>query len=63
MKVFISRLYLIDSWRNSRFPAEIASLVFEGLLTRTSYGHISDFEHFFLHLIFTPKPIFFHSIQ
>ena len=32
MKVFISRLYLIYSRRNSRFPAEIASLLFEVLL-------------------------------
>ena len=39
MKVFISRLYLIDSWRNSRFPAEIASLVFEGLLHGRVWAH------------------------
>ena len=32
MKVFISLLCLIYSWRNSRFPAEIASLLFEVLL-------------------------------
>ena len=62
MKVFISRLYLIDSWRNSRFPAEIASLLFEVFLQGFVW-HISDFEHFFLDLIFTPKPNFLHSIQ
>ena len=39
MKVFISRLYLIDSRRNSRFPAEIASLVFEGLLHGNVWAH------------------------
>ena len=48
MKVFISRLYLNYSRRNSRFPAEIASLLFEVLITTGLYGHISDFEHFFL---------------
>ena len=62
MKVFISRLYLIDSRKNSRFPAEIASLVIEGLL-HGMYGHISDFEPFFLDLIFTPKPNFLDCIQ
>ena len=51
MKVFISRLYLIDSWRNSRFPAEIASLLFviEGLLG--------------ISVIYTPKPIFLWAHQ
>ena len=39
MKVFISRLYLIDSRRNSRFPAEIASLVIEGLLHGIVWAH------------------------
>ena len=45
MRVFISRLHLIYSRRNSKFPAEIAScgskLYYKGL-----YGHISDLEHF-----------------
>ena len=27
------------------------------------YGHIGDFEHFFLDLIFTPKPNFLECIQ
>ena len=58
MKVFISRLYLIYSRRNSRFPAEIASLLYRSSYYKRLYGHISDFEHFFLHLIFTPKPKF-----
>ena len=62
MRVFISRLYLIYSRRNSRFPADIASLLFEVLL-QGLYGHISDFEHFFLDLIFTPKPNFLDCIQ
>ena len=62
MRVFISRLYLIYSRRNSRFPAQIASLLFEGLL-HGIVGHISDFEHFFLLLIFTPKPNFLDCIQ
>ena len=57
MRVFISRLYLIYSRRNSRFPAEIASHLFKALLPGL-YGHISDLEHFFLDLIFTPKRIF-----
>ena len=39
MKVFISRLYLIDSRKNSRFPAEIASLLFEGLLHGFVWAH------------------------
>ena len=56
MKFFISRLYLIDSRKNSRFPAEIASLVYRRFSYKGLYGHISDFEHFFLHLKFTPKP-------
>ena len=38
MRVFISRLYLIYSRRNSRFPAQIASLLFEGLITRLCMG-------------------------
>ena len=38
MEVFISRLYLIDSRKNSRFPAEIASLVIEGLLHGIVWG-------------------------
>ena len=69
MEVFISRLCLIDSRRNSRFPAEIASLVIEGLLhgivgkMLKITGHISDFEHFFLHLKFTPKPNFLDCIR
>ena len=57
MKVFISRLYLIYSRRNSTFPAEIASLLFE-LYYKGLYWHISELEHFFLDLIFTPKRIF-----
>ena len=57
MRVFISRLYLIYSRGNSRFPAEIASLLFEAYC-KGLYGHISDLEHFFLDLIFTPKRIF-----
>ena len=48
MKVFISRLYLNYSRRNSRFPAEIASLLFEVLITSVLYGHISHFDLFFL---------------
>ena len=27
------------------------------------YGHISDFEHFFQHLTFTPKPNFLDCIR
>ena len=48
MRVFISRLYLNYKRRNSRFPAQISSLLFEGLIKTGLYGHISDFEHFFL---------------
>ena len=47
MKVFISRLYLIDSRKNSRFPAQIASLLYQSSSYKGLYGHISDFEHFF----------------
>ena len=39
MRVFISRLYLIYSRRNSRFPAEIASLLFEVLLQGFVWAH------------------------
>ena len=39
MRVFISRLYLIYSRRNSRFPAEIASLLFEALLQGIVWAH------------------------
>ena len=39
MKVFISRLYLNYSRRNSRFPAQIASLLFEGLLHGIVWAH------------------------
>ena len=39
MKVFISRLYLIYSRRNSRFPAEIASLVIEVFLQGFVWAH------------------------
>ena len=62
MRVFISRLYLIYSRRNSRFPAQIASLLFEVLL-KGLYGHISDFELFFLDLIFTPELNFLDCIR
>ena len=39
MKVFISRLYLNYSRRNSRFPAQISSLLFEGLLHGIVWAH------------------------
>ena len=39
MKVFISLLYLIYSRRNSRFPSQIASLLFEGLLHAIVWAH------------------------
>ena len=39
MRVFISRLYLIYSRGNSRFPAEIASLLFEALLQGIVWAH------------------------
>ena len=39
MRVFISRLYLIYSRRNSRFPAQISSLLFEGLLHGIVWEH------------------------
>ena len=39
MRVFISRLYLVYSRRNSSFSAEIASLVFEVLLQGIVWAH------------------------
>ena len=53
MKVFISRLH-----RQPEKFKKIASKVFYKM-----YGHISDFEPFFLDLIFTPKPNFLDCIR
>ena len=39
MTVFISRLHLIYSRRNLRFPAEIASLLFEVSLQGIAWAH------------------------
>ena len=62
MKVFISRLCLIDSRKNSRFPAELLPWLSKVFYTGM-YGHMSDFEHFFLDLKFTPKPNFLDCIR
>ena len=39
MKVFISRLFLTIAGENSRFPAQIASLLFEGLSHGIVWAH------------------------
>ena len=62
MKVFISRLFLTIAGEIQDFLLRLlpcSSKVYHTGL----YGHISDFEHFFLLLIFTPKPNFLDCIQ
>ena len=62
MKVFISRYILSTAGKIQDFLPRLlpcsSKFSYKGL-----YGHISDFEHFFLHLKLTPKPNFLDRIR
>ena len=62
MKVFISRLFLTIAGGIQDFLLRLlpcsSKFYYKGL-----YGHISDFELFFLDLIFTPKLNFLDCIH